>query len=437
MKTYSKKSHWLINLTLLITLSFFAACDKDDKDHGGNTSSLIPDTDNGGITLPNGFGAITVAAETGLTRHMVVNTNGDIYLKLNELKGGKGIVKLTDSNNDGKADNQTMFGDYMGTGIAIKDGYLYASSDEEVFRYKFNNNGEIENPDAPEKIITGLTIGSGHTSKSITLDNNQNIYVNIGAPSNACQIEDRTPGSLGQDPCPLLQNSGGIWQFKSNTANQSQAQGTRYATGLRNVVGLDWNTKTNELFVMQHGRDQLSVLFPQLFTDSMSAELPSEEFLQVNQGDDFGWPYCYYDHIQNKKVLAPEYGGDGQKTDRCDGIEKPVVAFPGHWAPNALLFYTGKQFPNKYENGAFISFHGSWNRAPLRQGGYFVAFVPMNNGKASGDWEIFAEGFPGVDVINQPDEAQYRPMGLAQGPDGSLYISDSKKGKVWRIVYKG
>lgn len=152
---------------------------------------------------------------------------------------------------------------------------------------------------------------------------------------------------------------------------------------------------------------------------------------------DFGWPYCYYDHMQNKKVLAPEYGGDGKKEGDCGTKEKPFLAFPGHWAPNALLFYTGNQFPPKYKNGAFIAFHGSWNRAPLRQGGYFVAFVPMSKGVPSGNWEMFAEGFTGVDVLNSPDDARYRPMGLAQGPDGSLYISDSKVGRIWRIIFKG
>ena len=438
MKSHFKSIYLLYSILLLLSVSIFSACDKNDDDHdNGQVSTLTPDTDNGGLKLPNGFGAITVANETGPARHIAVNGNGDVYVKLSELKSGNGIILLKDNDTDGRAETQIGFGNYRGTGLAIKDGFLYASSDQEVFRYKFNANNEIENAASPEKIITGLTVGSQHTSKSIALDNNNNIYVNIGAPSNSCQQQDRTPGSPGQDPCPILDNAGGIWQFKSNVANQSQAQGTRYATGLRNVVGLDWNNNVNDLFVMQHGRDQLSFLYPNLFTDSMSAELPAEEFLHVKQGSDFGWPYCYYDHIQNKKVLAPEYGGDGQTQGRCEGIPEPVVAFPGHWAPNALLFYTGNQFPSKYRNGAFIAFHGSWNRAPLRQGGYFIAFVPMSGSGASGEWEIFAEGFPGVDMITQPDQARYRPMGLAQGPDGSLYISDSKVGRIWRIVYKG
>jgi len=434
MKRLSKKHPLLPFIFIAAILFSFAACKKDDVP---KPSQLTPDSDNGTLRLKEGFGAITVANETGKARHIAVNKNGDVYVKLDALKDGTGILMLRDTNNDGRADMREAFANYPGTGISIKDGYLYASSDDEVFRYKFNSSNNIENAQSPEKIITGLLKGNQHFSKSITLDNNHNIYVNIGAPSNSCQVQDRVPGSLGQSPCPLLEISGGIWQFKSDQLNQTQSQGIRFATGIRNTVGLDWNDKENDLYLMQHGRDQLSFLFPQLYTNEMSAELPAEEFLRVRKGMDFGWPYCYYDHMQNKKVQAPEYGGDGKKEGECGTKEKPILAFPGHWAPNALMFYTGNQFPLKYKNGAFIAFHGSWNRAPLRQGGYFVAFVPMSNGAPSGNWEIFAEGFTGVDVLNSPDDARYRPMGLAQGPDGSLYISDSKVGRIWRIIYKG
>ena len=433
MKSLLKKIPLHPLTVLMASVFFLASCEKNDIP---KPSSLTPDENNGTLKLQEGFGAVTVAQQTGKARHIAVNTNGDVYVKLMELNEGKGIVVLKDTNKDGRADMRQAFGNFPGTGIAIKDGYLYASSDEDIYRYKFGGN-TIENMEAPEKIITGLPKGSQHASKSITLDNNQNIYVNIGAPSNSCQVQDRVPGSPGQTPCPILENAGGIWQFKANQVNQTQSQGTRYATGIRNVVGLDWNKKQNELYVMQHGRDQLAFLFPNLFTAEMSAELPAEEFLRVRQGMDFGWPYCYYDHMQNKKVQAPEYGGDGKKEGECGTKEKPILAFPGHWAPNALLFYTGTQFPPRYKNGAFIAFHGSWNRAPLRQGGYFVAFVPMTNGMPSGDWEIFAEGFTGVDVITEPDQARYRPMGLAEGPDGSLYISDSKEGRIWRVIFKG
>jgi glucose/arabinose dehydrogenase len=135
-------------------------------------------------------------------------------------------------------------------------------------------------------------------------------------------------------------------------------------------------------------------------------------------------------------VLAPEYGGNGKTIDRCAGKDQPIMWFPGHWAPNDLLFYTGNQFPARYKNGAFVCFHGSWNRAPLKQGGYFVAFVPFGkDGKPSGKWEVFAEGFAGGPEIMSPNDAKARPMGLTQGADGSLYITDSVKGKIWRVMY--
>lgn len=385
------------------------------------------------ITVPAGFKTETVTGSLGSNRHLVVNSNGDIYVKLSKLKDGKGIFVLRKTGGTYKVINS--FGNYTGTGIAIKNGYLYASSDAEVFRYKFNANNEIADPNNPEKIVTGLLNKGVHESKSIALDDAGNIYVNIGAPSNACQVSDRSAGSPGQDPCPILNNAGGIWQFKANKTNQSYGEGIRYATGLRNVVGLDWNSKESQLYAMQHGRDQLSQLYPDMFSNEESAELPAEEFFMVKKGSDCGWPYCYYDGQQKKKVLAPEYGGDGNKTGRCDGKEKPVMAFPAHWAPNALLFYTGKMFPGRYKNGAFIAFHGSWNRAPLKQAGYCVVFVPFDKGKPSGSYEIFANGFTGKESISGPGQAKYRPCGLAQGPDGALYISDSREGRIWKITY--
>lgn len=388
------------------------------------------------LTLPSGFKATTVVESFGTVRHIAVNSNGDIYLKLDRLKEGKGIYVLREKN--GKYEVVNSFGNYGGTGIAIKDGYLYASSNFDVYRYKFNANHEITNPDNPEKIISGLASGnSQHRSKAIALDDEGNIYVNIGAPSNSCQVLDRTKDSPGQDPCPLLATTAGIWQFKADKANQTQEQGVHYATGIRNVVGLDWDKQTKQLFAMQHGRDQLHDIAPDLYSSEQSAELPAEEMLLVKKGSNFGWPYCYYDQLQKKKVLGPEYGGDGKKQGRCAGVEPPVMAFPGHWAPNALLFYTGKMFPAKYHNGAFIAFHGSWNRAPLPQAGYNVVFVPFRNGKPTGNYEIFANGFAGSDKVMGSGQAKYRPCGLAQGPDGALYVSDDKAGRVWKIVYEG
>ena len=412
---------------LSLSLLFILTCSSR------NTSTEKTNSADGAIVLPVDFTATIVADTLGAARHIVVNANGDVYIKLESRNRGRGILRLRDKNNDGVADEISGFGNYIGTGIAIKNGYLYASSNEKVFRYKMNNN-EVDTSHA-ELIVTGLINKRQHNSKSIALDNAGNIYVNIGAPSNACQEKDRTPGSQGKDPCPILDSAGGVWQFKTDKLNQSYANGIRYVTGIRNIVGLDWNNEINELYAVQHGRDDLNRLFPDLYNIDENAELPAEEMFLMKKGSDFGYPYCYYDWKQQKKLVNPEYGGDKKRTDRCDGKDKPIYAFPGHWAPNALLFYTGNQFPEKYKNGAFIAWHGSWNRAPREQAGYFVTFLPFKNGMPSGEYEIFADGFAGADKT--PQGAMYRPCGLAQGPDGSLFISDDQKGRIWKITYKG
>ncbi|WP_256010679.1 PQQ-dependent sugar dehydrogenase [Desertivirga xinjiangensis] len=385
------------------------------------------------LKVPAGFKTSIVADNLGKARHIALTKKGDLYVKLARPVNGKGILFLKDKDGDGKYDETSGFGSYGGTGIYLKDNYLYASSDEEVFRYELDENQAVVKPESPEKIVKGLIARNQHETKSIVLDNSANIYVTIGAYSNSCQVQDRRQGSPGRPGCPILDSAGGVWQFKSDRLNQSYGEGIRYATGLRNVVGLDWNSQDKSLYVMQHGRDQLS-MFPDLFSSEQSAELPSECMFKIIKNDDAGWPYIYYDHIQKKNILAPEYGGDGKKEGDTKYI-KPVVGFPAHLAPNGLLFYTGEQFPAKYKNGAFIAFHGSWNRSPQAQEGYYVAFVPFKNGAPSGDWEIFAEGFAGVEVVNSPRQAQHRPCGLAQGPDGSLFVSDDVKGTIYKISY--
>jgi len=411
-------------LRAVLILSFFTYC--------SGTSSPKEKPIASELKLPEGFKTETVVETLGSNRHLVVNSNGDIYVRVDRLLNGKGILVLRNTN--GKYEMIKSFGNYIGTGIAIKNGYLYASSNEEVFRYKMVNN-DVADPEHPEKIVTGLVMKNQHESKSIALDNAGNLYVTIGAPSNACQVKDRAAGSPGQDPCPILEKAGGIWQFKANKLNQSYDQSVHFATGIRNIVGIDWNNSVNQLYAVQHGRDQLSQFYPDMYNADQSSELPSEEFFLVKKGSDFGWPYCYYDWMQKKKVLGPEYGGDGGKAiGKCSSKTDPIMGFPGHWAPNDLLFYTGNLFPAKYKNGAFIAFHGSWNRNG-KQAGYNVVFIPFKNGKPSGNYEIFADGFIGAASIAGSGQAKYRPCGLAQGPDGALYVSESQKGKIWKIVY--
>ncbi|HSS13752.1 MAG TPA: hypothetical protein VLL04_07660, partial [Rhizomicrobium sp.] len=134
-------------------------------------------------------------------------------------------------------------------------------------------------------------------------------------------------------------------------------------------------------------------------------------------------------------LLNPEYGGDGNAVGRCGKFDLPVASFPAHWAPMAVAFYNGRQFPAEYDGGAFIAFHGSWNRAPEERPGA-VVFQPFAGGKPSGKFEVFASGFAGTDHLIGPSQAKARPNGVAVAPDGSLYITDSQKGKIWRVFYR-
>lgn len=386
------------------------------------------------IKVPAKFTTTIVANNLGQARHLTVTKNGDVYVRLAKPVDGKGTLFLHDSDGDGSLDQQKGFGDFGGTGVAIKDGYLYTTSNSEVFRYKLNDKQEVIDTEKPERIVKGLTDTGTHNTKSLAMDAQGNMYVGIGAPSNACQVKDRAKGSPGMMPCAMLDSVGGIWQFRPDKPDQVLKDGTRYATGIRNMVGMDWNDKTNSLFIMQHGRDQLNSLFPDMYTNKQSAILPAEELFELKKGDDAGWPYTYYDQDQKKKIVSPEYGGDGKKAVTDKYID-PAAAYPGHMAPNGLLFYTGDQFPEKYRNGAFIAFHGSWNRAPEPQAGYFVVFQPFKDGKASGDWEVFADNFAGMETVMSPGKAMHRPCGLAMGPDGSLFVSDDVKGTVYKISY--
>ena len=425
---------------ILASCCLLLACgaEAEPESMSGTTVSadLLAAADNAGLTLPDGFAAVLVADSVGFIRHIAVNSNGDIYAMLRRPKDGMGIAAIRDTNGDGQADTTAYFGDIFGTGVSIYDNHLYAASDTHVVRYKLDGN--LVPSGDPQTIAGGFVFERQHASKNMAFDKAGNMYVNVGAPSNACQEKDREAGNPGMDPCPLLEKYAGIWRFDAAKPNQHQMRdGYRYATGIRNALALDWNQQTDKLYLVQHGRDQFDVMWPELFDQQYNADMPSEEFFVVEDGSDCGWPYCYYDHIKEKKLLSPEYGGDGSIECPHSQCLNPIVAFPAHYAPNGMAFYDGDQFPQHYRNGAFITFHGSWNRAPFYQKGYQVAFVPFKEGKPTGDWQVFADGFAGSDTLRSPRQARYRPMGIADGSDGSLYVSDSRVGRIWRIIYRG
>jgi glucose/arabinose dehydrogenase len=390
-----------------------------------------------GLRLPAGFKATVFADKIGRVRHIVAADNGWLYGALMRPNKRMGAVAMRDADGDGIAEDVVYFAKSLkGTGIGIYDGYLYYGTDVSIIRWQLPASGAPTGD--PELIAYGFGERRQHAAKSFTFDGKGGLYVNVGAPSNACMEKARSKGSKGMDPCPILEEFGGIWKFDATkTMQQQDKEGIRYATGIRNAVALDWNMRADSLYIIPHGRDQLGEFFPELFTPAESAELPSEEFHKVAEGADMGWPYSYYDHHKGQRMVMPEYGGDGKTVS--DKGQKPLVGFPAHWAPNDLMFLKTDKMPEAYRTGAFIGFHGSWNRAPLQQQGYRIAYVPMDAaGNVTGDWITFADGFAGTDVIKSPRDAKHRPMGLAEDANGAMYVSSLMSGgRVWKITYEG
>lgn len=409
-------------LLMIVIMGLTTQCKQNSKN---KKAAVINETN---IAIPEGFSIEVVAEDLGNLRHMTVSKNGDIYVNRSKLKDEKAIVLLKDNDQDGKIDEQKQFGNLPGTGMLIKNGYLYSSSNSGVYRYKLNGKEEIIDIENPENIVDGLADMGRDNAKSFVMDDNSNLYVTIGSWNDSCREEGTGNGIM---PCAILDSAGGIWQFKADKLNQSLTDGKRYATGVKNAVATAWNNKTNTLFAAVHGRGAFHDFYPDYYTAKHSAELPAETLYELHDGDDAGWPYIYYDQFKKKKMLSPEYGGDGEKTAGENAID-PVLAFPAHLAPNDLLFYTGNMFPEKYKNGAFIAFHG---QSPELKEGYFVAFAPFKNGKPDGTWEIFADNFSGIDLANPTGPIQHRPCGLAQGPNGELYVSEDLKGTIFKITY--
>ncbi len=418
----------------------------------GPSNHIACDPDNAELTLPPGFCALvyadlTMDGKPAAARHMAITPSGNMFVAINSpnnVNPSFGIVALRDRDGDGRADDQTQFSAGLGgSGIAWDGGLLFFGANDRVLRFHLGA-GEMMPSGDPELVVGGLPNTGDHISKTVVVGDDHRLFVNLGSSSNSCQVQNRVAQSPGVFPCPDLPVRAGVWTFDSRGTNQTEAMGTHYATGYRNLVALALNPRSGELFGVQHGRDMLFDNWPQFFTVDKDTIIPAEEFVRIRRGSNNGWPYCFFDAVLEKqKLLAPEYGGDGHivkggpDSIDCSQFNQPFEAFGAHWAPNGLTFYTGSQFPDHYRNGAFIAFHGGFDRAPFPNEGFQVDFVPFDNGgNPSGHQEVFANGFVGAGGV-LPAAAKHRPVGVTVGPDGSLFVSDDRGGRIYRILYVG
>ncbi|GCE10217.1 PQQ-dependent sugar dehydrogenase [Tengunoibacter tsumagoiensis] len=338
------------------------------------------------LQLPKGFQAEVFASGLTSPRMLTIGPDGTLFAAE---RGTGSILAFPASQHAGSPGEKVVVASGLNdpTSLSFNDGELYVGEASQVSRLTLDQHYHMTNK---QVIVSNLPTGGNHVTRTVLVGPDKMLYVSIGSTCNVC-IETNEQRAT-------------VWQY-----NLDGTGGHLYAKGLRNAVGLATNPWKQQVWATNNGRDLLG------------DNIPPETVYALQSGGDYGWPRCHAGEL-----IDPDYGHAGD----CTGIIKPVVKMQAHSAPLGLAFYTAKQFPNSYQ-GMFIAFHGSWNRSVPT--GYKVVFVPLNaQGEVSGQVQDFATGW-----LDSKMAQHGRPVGLAVGPDGSLYVSDDGAGIIYRISYHG
>ena len=338
------------------------------------------------IDLPSGFRITLFSQNTPNARSLALGEDGTVYVGTTE--EGK-VYALPDSNRDGRADvvYTLATGLNMPNGVAMLKGDLYVAEISRIIRFRDIAN-RLSDPPKPEVFFDGFPSDRHHGWKYLRVGPDGNFYVAVGAPCNICLSEKPVYASLLR-----LDGEGKNLEI--------------FAQGIRNTVGFDWHPANGELFFSDNGRDWLG------------DDLPPDELNRATKaGLHFGYPYCHAGIFSD-----PEYGSKKS----CAEFVPPVWKFPAHVAPLGIRFYRGKQFPDAYQGQLFVAQHGSWNRSQPQ--GYRLALVRFKDGAAVSE-EPFAEGW-----LQAGGKVLGRPVDVLELADGSLLVSDDRRGAVYRIHY--
>ena len=400
------------------------------------TALPVMATEPDGLTLAPGFHATVVTENLGnQTRHMAFADAHRLYISTEQQEKdapNAGVIALhLDARHH--ADKIEHFSSIdNGTAVGIYKGALYAASADTLYRIPLSANALVPTAQ-PETVVSNVPGRS-----ALAFDNANGLYLAVRGSGNMCVPKDtpRDAQAQGLSPCPDLAIQAGVWRFNAGKLNQSFTDGEHFATGIRDTNALAWSPTEKVLYAVNFGRDNAEKAWPQFISAEDGAHI-SDEMFKVTQGTDMGWPYTYYDSVKHLRFLQPEYGGDGKSIVTDSKYAVPVVAFPAHVAPMNIVFYAGRQFPARYRGGAFIAFHGAFHCDPPGfDGGFDVLFVPMDKSGKSGSPEEFAGGFAGPAHEDKcGGRAAFRPVDVAEGPDGAIYVADSQKGRIWRIAY--
>jgi glucose/arabinose dehydrogenase len=340
------------------------------------------------LQVPHGFDVEEWATGFDTPRFMLLGPSNELLLSDSDCGC---VYVLTDN---GKNRRKILTGLERPYGLALWQDYLYVGERTSLKRYKYDR--KAMSAGSGQEIVSMKGFERGHWTRSILFDRQgKKFYLGVGSSSNV------SPG----DP---------EMRAAINRFNPDGSGHEIYASGTRNPIGLHWYPGTDTLWAAVQERDELG------------DDLVPDYFTHIQQGGFYGWPWAYIGPHEDPRLK-------GQKPDLvAKTITPDVVLQPAHVAVLDFAFYTGKMFPQEYHGGAFLAFHGSWNRS--KRAGYSVAFIPFSNGKPSGPQRDFLTGW-----MISPDNRDVwgRPVAVLELPDGSLLVSDDGGKKIWRISYKG
>jgi glucose/arabinose dehydrogenase len=344
------------------------------------------------LELPDGF-AINVY-RTGLGQARMLAVHGEHVYVTQPMQGN--VLRLVDADEDGVAEAQAVVASNlpMVHGIAFHEDEVFLANVHSVYRGSVEADGSFG---ALTEIISDLPDGGQHGRRTLGVGPDDLLYISVGSTCDACPETNPEHATL----------------LRSTLVGQAAGARTILASGLRNTIGFGWHPVTDALWGMDHG------------SDWRGDDLPPEELNAIEAGKNYGWPYCYGNRQPDPIIQDPP---DTTKAAYCAETEPPVLLAQAHEAPIGMAFYTGASFPARYLNGAFVAFHGSWNRKPAT--GYRVGFVSFEDGQPKAI-EDFVDGF----LIQDGTATFGRPAGIAVAPDGAVLFTDDTNGIVYRVQY--
>jgi glucose/arabinose dehydrogenase len=358
-----------------------------------NGPQVIARPDGAQLALPKGFSIDVYAEGFQRPRFMLAGRGQEILLSDSIENGSVWVLQDKDGDFKGESKKKILEGLDRPFGLALWKDYLYVAEATSLKRYKYDAKA-MQVDTQGQELVSWKDFPKGHWTRSILFDSKgQKMYLTVGSASNVDAGEDAKRAA--------------IHRYNPDGSGQEFV-----ATGVRNVIGLRWYPGTATLWAAVQERDGLG------------DDLVPDYFTSIKPGGFYGWPYAYIGPNEDPRRK-------GEKPDLVKQTIAPDIQLGAHVAVLDALFYTGKQFPKEYQGGAFLAFHGSWNRS--QRVGYSVAFIPFSGGKPQSGQKDFLTGFM---LAPEKREVWGRPVGLFQLPDGSLLVSDDGGNKIWRISYK-